>query len=269
MKSCNNGFYMCNGSCIANTAQCSGVCGATGYQACGTICILNSACCAPAAAATHYVDGVGGSDRDDHGGPGACAYKTIGFALARATGTIAVLATATYSNEAWPLVLTGVQQLQCNPNGTGRATIEMVTPVGSTIIQFDGSQNALLNCIVNGNTNAVDCVDIASSAASSSAPHLLTNDDLGDCENDVVLVETNVLNVRISSSFIHSTSTGLVWDSGSTGQMTNNSMETGEDVICQDNSSTGPTGSGNTDPNNPNGFNNTVSCSHCFNCPNF
>jgi hypothetical protein len=264
-KMCNNGFYMCNGACIANTAQCSGVCGATGYQACGATCILSTACCPPAAAAVHFVDGIGGVDAPDHGGPGACAYKTIGYALARATGQIS-LAQATYSNEAWPLVLTGSQLLACNPNGTGRATIKMVQPVGSDVIQLTGNQNELTDCIVNCNANNVYGIDITTSGASTSLAQVLSNLDIGDCENGGVIVEPYVLNVRVTNSFIHSASFGIIWDSGSTGQMLTNSFSTNQDVICQDNSPSGPTGTGNTDSSQPA---NQVSCSHCANCASF
>ncbi len=214
---------MCNGACIANSTQCSGSCGAAGYQKCGSSCIPNSACCAPAASDPHYVDSARGTDAPDRGGSGACAYKTIGYALSHGTGKIEV-ALGTYSNEAWPLTLTGSQQLLCNPSGAGRATIKMAqSSNGPFVVQLSG-KNQVHDCIINGNGNNVTCVDVASSGSSSS-PQLLTNLDIGDCANSGVEVEANVTNVTVQNSTFHNIGHGIAWDGGNTGsQMLSNTL---------------------------------------------
>jgi len=212
------------------------------------------------------VDGVGGVDAADHGEPGACAYKTITYALAHATGQIN-LAPATYSSEVWPLVLTGAQQIACNPNGTGRATIKMVNLIGDTVIKLNGSQNVLTDCIVNGNINPVACIQVTMSGSSTATPNSLINLDIGDCNSADVLVGTDVGNVRIQNSVIHGSNFGVLWDSGASGQMLTNSFTTGvlTDIICQD-SGTGVSGSGNTDSAQPGSV---PTCSHCTACTTF
>ena len=264
-KSCNTGYYLCNNTtCIANTAQCGGLCGASGYQACGTTCISSSGCCAPSAAAAHYVDGVSGVDAEDHGGPGACAYKTIGYALARATGTIA-LSLATYSSEAWPLVLIGTQQLLCNPAGTGRATIKMTQLLGSYVIKLSGTQNGLTDCIISGNINPVVCVDVTAAAPSTASPHLLKNLDIGDCNSAGVIAEDNVSNVRLQGSTVHGSNIGVLWKPGSSGQVNTNSFTNTTDIICSDTSPV-VSGSGNADSSQAGG---KPTCSTCVNCATF
>ena len=256
---------MCNGACIANSVPCSGSCAVSpNPKLCNGVCVASSVCCAPAASAAHFVDPVAGVDAADHGESGACAYKSITFALAHATGTIN-LVPATYSGETWPLTLNGVQSIACNPSGAGRATIKMASNPSSatSVITVAGTQNLVSDCIINGNSFPVFCVDLTTSGASASTPTTLTNLDLGFCMDGSVIVEANVINVRLQSSTIHDGGFGVVVDSGSAPFFLNNTFTTGNgtDYICQDNG-TGPNGAGSTDVSN--GF---ITCSHCLNCP--
>jgi len=264
IKTCSSGAYMCNGACIANSVPCSGSCASSpNTKLCNGVCVASTVCCAPAASAAHFVDAVVGTDATDHGESGACAFKTITYALAHSTGAVN-LAPATYSGETWPLTLNGVQSIACNPSGAGRATIKMASNPGSatSVITVAGTQNLVTDCIISGNSFSAYCVDLTTSGASSTAPSTLTNLDLGFC-NAGVIVEPNVINVKVQTSTIHDNGFGIQVDSGSAPFFFNNTFTTGNgtDYICQDNGP-GPNGAGSTDVSN--GF---ITCSHCLNCP--
>jgi len=271
LASCNNGFYNCNGACIANSATCGGTCGAPGFTLCGTTCIASTDCCAPAASALHFVDPVNGTDDAQHGGAyGSCAYKTITYALTRSTGQIA-LQTATYSpsaTEAFPIILTGSQQLLCNMNNSGRATLAGVgmdfTAGFQTAVSIRGGQNVVKDCIINGLANSSVCVAVFTSA-SAAAPHSLNHLDLGNCNSALVLVQDSVGNVVVQNSVLHGSNLGMVWKPFSSGQISSNSFTTGivsADISCAD-GAPGVTGSGNTDTAGPGGKPTCLTCGAC------
>jgi hypothetical protein len=269
LTSCNNGFYNCNGACIANSATCGGTCGAPGFTLCGSTCISSGSCCPPAPGALHFVDPVSGTDDVDHGGAyGSCGYKTITYALTRATGQIA-LQTATYSasaTEGFPITLTGSQQLLCNMNNSGRATlagsgIDAISGF-QTVVSIRGGQNTLKDCILNGLGNPTVCVAVFN----AGSPHTLNHLDLGNCNSTLVLVQDNVGNVVVQNSVMHGANVGMVWKPFSSGQILSNSFTTGilsGDISCTD-GAPGVTGSGNTDAAGPGG---KPSCSNCGACP--
>ncbi len=147
-STCATGYHACGGQCLANTSvlSCGSACSACPQPAhatatcdgasCGFTCALgfvpdngacralsdmstppiDMACAGGAPNALHYVDPQFGTDDLLHGGgAGACAFKTVQFALANSSGSIS-LATATYAvTSATALTLRGAcRQLLCN-----------------------------------------------------------------------------------------------------------------------------------------------------------
>jgi len=217
-------------------------------------------CPVASTAGNAFVDGALGADDDSHGGsPGACAYKTITFAVARATRSILVAA-GTYSEangETLPLVLTGRQGILCTD-----ATIEgqgHSSSMGATVV-FDGTANVLSDCTLVGDDAAGACVLVESDGSRSG--HDIESVDASHCGDAAVRV-TGTL-VEIQDSNFHDSDRGIWWNGQTSGDMSNNTFSNNsiDDIACDDgDADPGVTGSNNTDGSGD------PSCDVCGACP--
>jgi len=240
---------------------------ATGGAATGGTTAGGTTCTPPASAsAIQFVDPAAGTDDDQHGGAfGACGYKTLTYALTRATGQIA-LQSATYSaaTETFPIVLNGSQQLLCKYTTASSAIIQGKGPDvagAQATIAFHGTRNALNNCIVDGNGSTGYCVYVTYSGSFSTSPHIITNSDIGYCGTAGVTIRY-ADNVTISNSSIHNNQIGVSWlGPNAGGSMLTNKFKANSiyDIQCSI-ADTGVTGSGNTALG-------SLYCSQCGNCP--
>jgi hypothetical protein len=188
---CANGAQTAQATCTAGTCMVPSsmpctpyVCGAT---ACAnpcmspTDCIPNYGCvngtctnCRPVNASDPvYVDPANGTDDANHGaGPGTCAYRTIGYALLNASGTINLLNSGNYSNEGYPLTINAGQVLQCDPTSSGTRA-----QLGS--IKMNGNGAQLLNCDVSTpSTGKINCITILAGATGTMT---ISNCNIHDC----------------------------------------------------------------------------------------
>ncbi|HEY2743898.1 MAG TPA: right-handed parallel beta-helix repeat-containing protein [Polyangia bacterium] len=154
------------------------------------------ATCVPATASqTLWVDPTLGIDDAFHGAaPGACANKTITFALTHGTGHINLNPTATYSTttgETFPITLGGTQILDGDPNNTGTLAKIFGYHDGTypASIVLSGTLNQLLrvdDSIPTGSTstnmsNIIACVHITTAGG-----HVLDHDSIHDCQGEGV-----------------------------------------------------------------------------------
>ncbi len=239
---------------------------ATGGAATGGTTTGGTTCPLPASLSDpQFVDPAAGTDDDKHGGAlGACAYKTLTYALAHATGQIALPAATTYSptTETFPIILTGNQQLLCAATSTVIQGKGLDTATGyQTTVVFRGTRNALNNCKVDGNGGGGYCVHITASGSSSSSPHTITGSDIGNCGGTAITIR-NANNVTVTTSSIHNSQIGVSWLGPNTGgSMLNNTFKANSiaDIQCSV-ADPGVTGSGNTALG-------VLYCSQCGNCP--
>ena len=217
------------------------------------------ACPAASAAGNWYVDGARGVDDTAHGGgPGACAYKTMTFAVAHAKADIFVAA-GTYSvaaGETLPLVLTGKQAIFCtNATLVGQGAYES----SHATVVFTGSTNVLSGCTIVGDALTGSCVFIESDG--KQAGHDLQSVDVSQCGDEAV--DDEGTDVRVEGSSFHDSDRGVVWASGdleadmSNDKFSNNRLQ---DITCQA-SGSGVVGSNDLDGNGD------PTCGVCNYCP--
>lgn len=219
--------------------------------------------CVPAASGTRFVDHAQGHDDATHGGGvGACAYKTLTYALAHAPDEIS-LAEDTYkggvAGEELPFLLTGQQSLKCNG-----ASLQNEANMGTYdgIVQFAGKRNSVTDCRFDGGHWGGYCLVVNASAADAAKPHAVTQSTFTKCDNVTLVVpdgfnglviSKNTFQLNFASIYFKGTHTGIsVVDNTFVG---NNS-----DVMC-DTASPGITGSGNVRGGG------AITCSTCGNCP--
>jgi hypothetical protein len=206
-----------------------------------------------------YVDGAHGVDDDSHGGsPGACAYKTITFALTRAVRNIAVAA-GTYSEaggETLPLILTGRQGLVCtNAIISGQARYES----SRATVVFDGTANGLSGCTVVGTDLPGACVFVESDGTKSG--HVIESADVSHCADYGVRIGGTL--VEIDDSSFHDSDTAISWSGSSMGDVSNNTFANNafDDIECDDTPSDDISGSNNVDGTGD------ATCTGCSGCP--
>jgi hypothetical protein len=225
-------------------------------------------CTLPAPGELHFVDPAAGKDDLNHGGNfGSCGYKTLTYALAHATGQIA-LQTATYTptTETFPIILNGTQQILCQYTLASPATIKgkgLYSNIGINVsVAFQGTQNALFNCIVDGGGGNGYCVDVFTSGTAFPQVHEIESANISNCGGTAVLMEDNVSNVNIDNSNLHNSLVGAFWVGTNTGaSMSNNSFSSNStDIQCQS-ADLGVTGNGNTGS-----FSGKPSCTACGHC---
>jgi parallel beta-helix repeat protein len=156
-----------------------GVCGVDGF--CG--------CVAQAAVDPRWVDAVDGVDDDLHGGaPGACAYKTLSYAVSQGDLEIHV-APGSYDaagGEAFPILLFDFQRILCEavegnrPLITGGGTYTTYT---ATIVA-SGAGNVIDGCDIVGVGEPTYCID---STGATLAGILFQGNDISGCLNGIRL----------------------------------------------------------------------------------
>jgi hypothetical protein len=233
-----------------------------------TVTAQAGSCPGPGIGELHFVDPANGTDDLNHGGNfGSCGYKTLTYALAHATGQIA-LQTATYSpsTETFPIVLHGVQQILCQYTTASPATISgkgLYTPIEENIsVAFEGTQNALFSCVVNGGGGIGYCVVVNSNGSAFPQTHAIEGSNIGNCGGSAVEIEDNMSNISIDNSTLHDSLLGTFWAGTNTGgNMSNNTFTNNTtDIQCQ-NADLGVNGSGNH--GSVNGKPSCVTCGHC------
>src|SRR6266542_2421713 len=256
-------------SCSTLPLNSVGQCSSTQYcNGSSTSCV---ACPVPATTSElHYVDPMYGTDDANHGGAyGHCGYKTLTYALAHATGQIA-LRTATYSpqsGETFPIVLRGQQALLCNFSNASPATIQGKGKYDKILIDvsvaFEGTQNSLYNCVIDGGGGNGYCLDVFSSGSTFPQTHIVTGANIGNCGGTAVLVENGRNNLSIQSSTLHNSLVGVFWAGSNAGaSMQNNSFSANTTDIQCSGTDTGVTGSGNHGATGGSPI-----CTRCGNCP--
>ena len=229
-------------------------------------------CSAPATGATAYVDHVAGTDDPSHGGSaGACAYRTLTYALSVAKGNIA-LAAGDYPSqgESLPFVLRGRQSLVCDPSSPAHLSfVAWATPTrnGSplaSVVAFEGQANAVSGCVLDGAGNAdVVCIDIRSSAATGDTQRV-TGTSLTACGAIGVQIQDRITGVVIENSSFASAQLGIAVGRATGALIENNRFahSSGADISCTDRTPNAVTGSGNFGVDNA-----PPSCVSCAACP--
>jgi hypothetical protein len=179
-----------------------------------------STCAATSATAEHFVDSSLGVDDPLHGGGvGACAYKSITYALTRAQGQITLVSGQSYS-EPLPLVLTGAQSIAGDPAGSARAIV--VAPAGATgailTIGANAATSAITGLIVDGGGNYIDCIDVL-----SAGPSTIDGVELRGC-TFAVRIRPGGDNVTVIHSSIHDVGWGVYVDGGTVNHVRENSI---------------------------------------------
>jgi hypothetical protein len=213
---------------------------------------------------TRYVDHAAGTDDAVHGGgTGACAYKTLTYAVGKAPAEISLSAADTYqagvAGETVPFLLQGKQTLNCNG-----ATLANAASSGTYngIVQFAGTTNGATGCTFNGEQIGGYCFLVNTSGASTTAPHTITQNTFNNCGGEAIVVGSGFNNVSIANNSFTLDYTCIDVMGTSTGvKITDNTFAgTTTDIMCAV-ADPGVTGSGNL-----RGGGATV-CKTCGNCP--
>jgi hypothetical protein len=222
--------------------------------------------CGAPADAIHYVDHAQGTDDPQHGGgPGACAYRTLTYALTQATGEIA-LAPDTYqgdiAGETLPFLLTGHQSLTCDAFGT-KATLHIQPNQGTYdgVVQLAGTGNTVKGCVIDGGAFGGFCAVVSASAAPGSQ-HTITESRFTNCDNVALQVAPNASNIVISHNEFELGFLSILWNGDhASASITDNTFTAnlGNDVYCET-PSPGITGSGNVRGGG------AILCEGCANC---
>jgi len=225
----------------------------------------------------HFVDQANGTDDVNHGGNyGACGYKTLTYALAHTTGQIALQA-GVYSpaTEAFPIILKQNQQLLCQYLITAPVTIQgkgFSTDIGNRAsVVFEGIQNALVGCNIDGGGGTGYCVDIITSGKNSIEVHGVYDGDIRNCGGTAIKVNEDVSYVSIDGNLIHNSLIGTFWaGNNSAGDMIGNIYSTNTTDVQCGSADLGVIGNGSTvGGSNQGDFAGRVSCVTCGNCPYF
>lgn len=231
-----------------------------------------STCAALSAGATAYVDHASGIDDPAHGGAdGACAFRTLTYALSHASGTIA-LAAGDYPSlgETLPFELHGRQALQCNPAVPATLRFDasaMPSRGGSplaTVVRFAGDANAISGCAIDGAAREdVVCVEIASTAA-KGAQHAVTSSTLSACWGVGVEIGDHVKGAVVRGNGFYGADLAIAIGRGTNASIESNAFHAtrSADIYCMDNAPNAVTGSGNGD-----GAGGAPVCVDCASCP--
>ncbi len=223
-------------------------------------------CPAPTPDGTRFVDHALGTDDDAHGtAGGACAFRTVAYALGHARNVI-VLAPGEYSAltpaDPPPYVLQGTQSLQGDLSDPRLVVIKPV-PASSNAaaVQFAGTRNGVDHCLFEGPTGrGLMGIEVDMSPADPALPHLVRQSEFRG-------MTWGVLSWKGGVSFDHNTfreapNGAIEWAAGDApGSITNNDfIANGRDIACSTTSSL-LVGSGNV-----RGGGSPI-CSNCAGCP--
>ncbi len=227
-----------------------------------TVTATFDACPTVAADAPHYVDGTSGTDSTFNGGAGgACAFRTMTYALAHSKGTLRV-AGGTYPTpaEPLPLMLQGTQGVEC-PSDKSGVFANPHADGPPALLSMSGTSNFVRACTIQGSAGqGGEAITVASSGA-PTAPHRIEQCQFIDAFNDGVRVFQNVANVRIDQNSFLRGYNGVFTDFGATNvSLTGNTFSaTVADLACAG----GTVGGGsNMRDGGP------IVCFQCPSCPN-
>lgn len=219
-------------------------------------------CTPPTPDSPQFVDPIEGTDDPMHGGaPGACAYRTLTYALSQATGSIRMqpVEYSEATGETLPFVLTGSQRLRCwNDNEQAAATLSGngVQGTSTATVAMTGAQNVVADCILVGG-GADHCI-VVTGDASAGDGHEIGYVSTSGCDNGVMV--TGVGNgVYIHENTIAgNTTAGLAFSGGDKiGFIQNNTFSgNGTDITCS-----------NPSPELGGDSNGSPTCTGCQNCP--
>jgi hypothetical protein len=206
-----------------------------------------------------FVDPELGTDSPTNGGAsGACAYRTLTYALTQAPNDIR-LKVGTYgtaTGETPPFVLSGIQRLYCYDQSAqqsatlvGGGTAEGI----EAAVILTGSQNRVEGCIIDatGLANGIGVV-------TNGNPHQLRFNDVSGAQIGIAVVP-EADDVEVRECNVHDNAVAGVDFQGTDreGQIdTNTFANNGVDIRCAD-ASPDVMGSGNAG----------ASCQVCQNCP--
>lgn len=158
-------------------------------------------CTPPTPQSTVFVDPVAGTDDESHGGAwGACAYRTLDYALQHAEGTIVVPNVVfTSADVSFPIVLTARQRLRCDyDDNEGTFTVfsgSGAYGAGTATIAFEGARNRLERCGVDAQGGSAAVV-VTSVAESENQPHEIVDGDVTGGADHGVRVDGSRLYLR-------------------------------------------------------------------------
>jgi hypothetical protein len=226
-----------------------------------------------------FVDPVNGTDDTSHGNQaGACAYKSLPFALAHASNAMINLALATYTTPTGMnnfFTLSGTQGIDCDPSNTGHpATLTGGNSDGSNsyTVVVAGSGNVIKNCIVTTtNPNASNpngCIHIT---GTGPAMNQILNTTVTNCggmtlgAGTAITLSAGVSPTKIANcTFTHVGNGVEIFDSAAPAHvLQNNTFDTivNNGIACFGGSDTAVTGCGSMYSST------TTQCSTCGNCP--
>ncbi len=209
----------------------------------------------------HYVDGAKGTDVAGNGGAsGACAFRTMTYALAHSKGTLRV-AGGTYPtpSEPIPLLLQGTQGVDCPSDGSA-VFVNQYNYGPQGLLSLSGTANFIRACTIQGRDSGGFAIGVTSSGATLT-PHRIEDCQFIDAFGEAIYVSKNVANLRIDRNSFTRGNTGVLLDSGTSGvSLTANTFSgTSRDLFCY-----GATVGGglNTSGGGP------IICAMCPFCPN-
>jgi hypothetical protein len=212
-----------------------------------------------------FVDRQLGTDDELHGGTaGACAFRTLGYALAHATTSISLNGTDIYQGGvdgvALPIRLTGMQQLFCNgsvlENAADQGTYE-------GIVQFTGMQNGVTSCVFEGLGWGGNLLSV-NSVSDPNGTHFAVDSGFDNGGNVAIWVAPGADNLDIEYN-IFSMNNVSILAGGSHANLriaanTFSGGGGGYDVVCDD-IEPGITGASNTRDGG------AITCGVCGGCP--
>ncbi len=220
-------------------------------------------CAPPSPDATVFVNPVEGTDAPTHGGArGACAYRTLDYALANANGEIRVsLQDYTSAEVTFPIVLTGNQFLNCPYDDQNQITTKLIGSgtfqTATAVVVFNGTSNGINDCEIVA-TGADHGVVVAT--PSQGERHRLEFAYIHGATSDGVHFLDGAVGFEAFGSLVaQNGGAGIHFGaSAQQGYMSQNELigNTGSDVTC-----------GDPSPGLGGDSNNIGSCIGCDNCP--
>lgn len=167
-----------------------------GYHPSGADCIVDepTACQAESASADHYVDPVLGFDNPNYGGgAGACAFRTVEYAVAQATGKI-LLSGGTHPLTTTISLVEG-QELECDADDPGVLSGQPSYLTWHVAVRMVPN-TALRHCVVQGEGNAGYCLEAAGAAT-------IENTQIDECGGAAIRASGTGLSV-VGNEFLSS-----------------------------------------------------------------
>lgn len=225
---------------------------AEGHHPSGADCVVDepTACRADSASADHYVDPVLGFDDPNYGGgAGACAFRSLEYALSRAAGKI-FLSGGTYPLTE-TIALSEGQELECDADDPGVLSGQPLYETSHIIVRMEPN-TAVRRCVLRGEgTTPGYCIQ-------ASGPAVIEGTQIEDCGG--ASLRASGTELSIVGNVFASGGTSIFFQSGGSAHISDNVFHGGPtNVTC--NAATTVTGTGNSRPAGD------VTCSAPCACP--